>query len=381
MFVSVQVALSLVWLTCAAMCVRGLLQEGTADTGFDTRNGLVVGLGPESLGYDAQRSRALLQQLLERARTEPGVTSVSSAWLAPLALRGVEADVLHTGSPLLPRAASVRVDSNSVGAGYFRTLGIPLLSGREFQTADLDREVAVINETMARQFWPGQSPVGRVVTVKGRFAGAYQVIAVARDCKYHQLRESPRPYLYLPQRSASNFRLILRTAGDARSGLEQLRRLVWSMDPDISFLEQETLAESVQNAMLWSRLATQLALGVTAIAVLLTSLGVYSVVSYAVSRGTRDIGIRMALGAGRGQVLATVLRRGAVLVCGGFAVGLLLSLAAAAGLAHVVYGVAPFDPLVLGSAVLALAAMAGAAIYIPACRAAALDPLSALREE
>jgi predicted permease len=380
-FVSVQVALSLVWLTAAAMCVRGLLKEAQADAGFDTRNAVVAGLMPGSGGYNEARSQALLRNLLARLQAEPGVRSVTSAWLAPLALRGWEADVRNTGSRLLPLAASVPVDSNAVGAGYFRTMSIPLLSGREFEAVDLKRNVAVVNETMARRFWPGESPLGRVVTLTGRFAGAYQVIAVARDCKYHQLREAPRPYLYLPQRDASTFRVILRTAGDPRPHLERLRRLIWSLDPDASIRELQTLTENAEDSMLWSRLATKLAFGVAIITVFLTSLGVYSVVSYAVSRRTRDIGIRMALGASQGQVLATVLRHGAVLIGGGFGAGLLLSLAVTAVLAGLVYGVAPLDPAVLGSAALVLALTAGAGIYIPARRAAALDPLTAMREE
>ncbi len=375
LFVSVQLALSLAWLTAATMCVRGLLNETQADPGFDRGNGLVAGLW---CGAGQTRAPALRTEVLDRLRGESWVRSAATAWLAPVALHGWQTDV-HRAD--LPGAEQIWVSANAVGDGFFRTMGVPLLLGREFDRTDLRRNVVIVNQTLARQFWPGESPLGREIIAGGSLAGTYQVIAVARDSMHHEVRDRRQPYLYLPQRDASNFRVIVRTAGDPTMHLERLRAIVRSYEPDLAVMDLRTLEQSVEDAMFWSRLTTWTAIGVAAAALLLCALGVYSIVSYLVTRSTRDIGIRMALGASRREILVTVFRRGAVLAGGGLGAGLLLSLGVAALLANVVYGVAPMDPLALGTAALVLCVAAGLAIYLPARRAAALDPLAALRRE
>jgi predicted permease len=376
--VAAQVAVSLVWLTAAGMLCRGLMNVRDVDPGFKTGHRLVAVMMPVLNGYSPARANAFCRALRPRLEALDGVASVSIADEAPLSPLGgrLSRRVHPTGSP----SAALSAGANRVEPGYFQTLGIPLLNGSDFRMQDLDGpKTAIVNETLAQRFWPGQNPVGKTLTADG--SEEYRLIGVARDSKHNTLAESPRPFLYLPMEHDGMISVLLQTKGDPAAAQAAVRNTIAAVDPDLPLVGFAPLEEAVAyKSEYFPRLAAAFALMASLLAVSLSALGLYSTVSYFVSRRTREIGIHMALGASPASVFAGVFRQGWRAVAVGCGAGLPLSLGVSYALKALVYGVSVADPTVFAPVCLFLCLVVSAALYFPARRATRIEPNIALRE-
>jgi predicted permease len=377
-----QVALSLLLLVTAALFFRGLGHARTVDPGFAIRNGVMAALDLLPNGYDAARGTTLHQQLLERVSALPQVTSATVAYSMPLDISGGSNMTLDIDGYQPAQGEEIDVYYNRVGPRYFETMGIPLVAGRSIGTGDVEgRQLSVvINETMAQKYWKGQDPVGRTV----RFgSGPAVVIGVAKNGKYGQLNETPRNFMYVP--IAQYFRhdaiLIVRTEGDPAAIVPALHAEVKKLDPNLPLFDVRTINEHMKLRVFIPRLASTLLALFGGLAVLLAVVGLYSVVAYNVAQRTREIGVRVALGASRGQILLLVLRQGMILTVIGLVIGGMLAVAAGFGLRSQLMGIAPTDPVSFIGTTLLLLGVSLAACLVPARRATRLDPVTALRLE
>ncbi len=375
-----QLALSLVLLVAGGLLTRGLLAARGTEIGFDPTPVASVSFNLQMNGYDLGRAMALRARALETVRALPGVVEVSTATRLPLApdinMDGVKVPGVHAADD-----DSTPIDAVSVGAGYFRAVGIPIVSGRPFTEDDIarDRRVAVINEAMARKYWPIESPLGRTFH-RGEFSDpTYEVIGVARDHKVRSVGEAPTPYLHLPAAPGRSIGLIVRTSTPAEGALPMIRRALWDLEPDIVFTEDVPATAVVETTMAPTRIGAMVIGAFGAAALLLAAVGLYGVIAYSVSLRTREVGVRMALGASPGQVLRLVLAQGGVLAVTGIVLGALGALGVGQVLASLLYGVSPFDPVAFLAAGGILLLVALAANLVPAISAARIDPLRALK--
>jgi predicted permease len=377
-----QVALSLIALIAAGLFLRELRHSQNINTGFETRGVLVMNFNLLREGYTPERGTVFYDQIVERASGLPGVQGAAIAQSPPLAggfMRSVfpeGADTTTTGRIL--------VQVNTVGTGYFQTIGIPLVRGRDFTRADTAeaQKVVVVNETMAQQFWKGEDPLGK----RFKFFGDEDfttVVGVAKDSKYNAVAEDPQNFIYQPlsQNYTPQATLHVRSAGDAASLANAVRGAARELDPSMSLFNLRTLEEQVGNSLQPLQMNVLMLAVFGGLALILASIGLYGVASYSVSQRTREIGVRMALGAQPSSVLGLVLGHGMVLVGIGLAVGLVTAYAAAGFMRTLVVVVDPHDPLTFVVTACGLAIVALVASYVPARRATRIDPLIALRTE
>ena len=382
--VAAQLALSLVGISAAAMLTKGVLDLNPFDAGVDPHKVLTATTWPTMSGYTDERTAEFRRQLTARMEGQAGVEAVAFAASMPGAGDTRPQKALHTGSALLPKQDTVTVNSNLVGPGFFQALGIRVLRGREFGEADMSgRPVCVVNETLARRFWPGQEPLGQMMRLREAKVVDYEVVGVARDTAYERGENDYTPFLYLPMAKGGFLTMMVRTSGQAGTLAETVRRTVGAVDPEMPLLALDTMAEKLTGGgpgvELRLRAGMMGTLGTTAL--LLSALGLYSVIAYLVSRRTREIGIRLALGAGRVDVLRAVMRDGTRLVGVGMAAGVALSLIVCPLLTKHLVGVKPNHPGVLAAACGVLALVAAAAMFVPARRACKVEALAALRYE
>jgi predicted permease len=382
--VAAQLALSMVGITAAAMLTRSVWNLNPFDAGMDPRKTLTAILWPSMNDYKPERAVEFRRELESRLKALPGAQAVAFAALVPGGGENRSQKVINNGSPLLPKQETVLVGSNSVAPGFFRTFGIQLLRGRDFVEADLSgRPLCVVNQTMARRFWRNQEPIGQTVRVAGQKTTEYAVIGVARDTAYEKNGEDPAPFLYLPLSGNDFLTVFVRGSGDAEALAEPLRRTVAALDPEMPLQTIDVLARRLTGGSNGTELRLRAGLMGTlgGTALLLSAFGLYGVLAYVVSRRTREIGIRLALGAGRADVLTAVLKDGLRLVAVGMASGVALSLAVCPLLANHLFGVTPNHPAVLAASCAILGAVAALAMLVPARRACRLQALSALRYE
>jgi predicted permease len=383
-FVVAQVAVSLLLLVTAGLFLRALQHAGALDPGFDPGHVETVTLDPSVLGLDKPRSQQLFLRLGERVAGLPGVQAVTLADATPLGLGNLfgssRTEIKVAGRQPPPGKDAFEVEDSVIGTRYFETLRIPLLAGRDFGEGDRAGAhlVAIVNATMARHFWPGEDPIGK------RFARdnqAVEVVGLARDSKTSRVTEEPHDYLYLPflQVPGTRMTLFARAAGDPTTLAPALRREVRQLAENLPSLSLGTMQESIAVSRLPQRIAATVAslLGLTGL--LLAAIGIYGVVSYSVSLRHREIGIRMALGARQASVLRLVVRQGLQLALIGVAIGTGGALVLSRLLAGLLFGVSPSDPLTFASIAALLAATAMAASFVPARRAARIDPMRAFR--
>jgi predicted permease len=361
----------------AGLCTRSLLNARSIDPGFDTQHVLIAQLDPGSLGYSESKGKAFYQQLLERVEALPGVSSASLAGYLPLGTASqTQAFVIDQ--------REIGIDLTSAGPKYCQTMGMLLLRGRDFTAEDATAspKPVIINEAMARRFWSGQDPIGRRLGFPDdRSHRGLIVVGVVKTGKYHTLSEDPQPFMYLPFDHRPRATLVVRTESDPRSLLAPVRREVQALDPNVIPIDLETMKQYMA-LPLFPAHTTGLLLGAFGIlALVLAVTGLYGVISYSVGQRTREIGLRMALGANRSDVLKLVLRHGMVLALAGVSLGVIVSLVAARVLSSLLYGIRPTDPTTYVSVSLTLTAVALLASYIPARRAAKVDPMVALRHE
>ncbi|HEY7183532.1 MAG TPA: ABC transporter permease [Blastocatellia bacterium] len=378
-----QISVSLVSLVCGGLFIRNLAEQRKVNLGFDPERALMVSMEVFPNGYDDKRGAEFYRQLVERVSTLPGVESASlSSGVPPLLVSRSMSTVEIEG--YAPRADEmINIDVESVAPRYFQTMRIPLLEGREFSDTDQAQStpVAIVNETMARRYWGGQSPVGRRLR---RGTGVWSaVIGVARDVKYFGPAEPAHPWIYYPhaQEYYSMMTLIARTTGDPWQALAGVRGAVRSLDSTLPVFDEKTLATHCGAALFLDRIVVTFLSAFGLLALSLAAVGLYGVMAYSVSQRTREIGIRMALGARTGDALKQVIRQGMILTLIGVVIGLSAATALTRLMKSLLVGVSATDALTFTLVSLSLAAVALLACYLPARRAAKVDPMVALRCE
>jgi predicted permease len=384
LLVILQVAVSLISLIGAGLFLASARAAERIDPGFDSRKMLVVTFDVGAQGYDETRGRQFYRQLIDRIKELPGVRDAAVAEYAVLLGDvGLARTVIPAGKELPPGETGYMIQINGVSDRFFETVGIPILRGRGFLEADRQdsRLVAVINEEMAARLWPGEDPVGRQFQFFGT-PGSVEVVGVARNSKYGFLGEKPPMYLYLPiaQSYASEATLHVRTDGDPASLTGPLRRVAKSLDPRLPLADLRTGSRVMDDALWAPRTAARLLTAFGLLALALAAIGIYGVMSYLVYQGRREIAVRIALGAQRLDVLGQVIRRGMATVAVGIAAGLLAAWLLARLAGALLYGTAPTDPKAWGVAALLLLVVAIVATWLPARRAAAINPILVLRE-
>ena len=388
-FVVAQVALSLLLVVAAGLLVRALSHAAALDPGFDPRGVEIAGVDFSLAGYTEATGRVFARDLLARVRQLPGVQSATLSRMLPLgnSRMGLGPVTIPGGAAPPPGGQwSPQIEWNIVEPGYFATLRTPLLRGRDFDERDREgaQDAVIVNETAARTFWPGQEALGRAVrqqTAREQFR-TLVVVGVARDAKSRSLSAPPAPYLYvsLQQQYSSRMTIVARTI-DGRRIAGELRRLLASMDPNLPIVASQTLEDYTAIGLVPQRVAASVAGSLGLVGLLLASMGIYGVTAYMVARRTREIGIRVALGAQRGDVVRMVLRQGMTLAGVGVLIGLMLAAGASQLLATLLFGVPPIDPVTfIGSTVL-FVAIGLTACLVPARRAIRINAMEALRYE
>jgi predicted permease len=394
-----QVAGSLIVLVAAGLFVRSLTNAEALDLGYDPHNVLNIVLDPKLQGYDQPRAEAFYRELLNRAKALPGVTSASLAFSIPLGYYGDGTSISVEGQERQP------ADKHAPGAGYncvspdyFATMRMKILHGRAFTDADTitSERVAIVNQVMAARLWPNQDAVGRRFSYegalgpfgtekKGGSGPLVTVVGVARNAKVQGLLDEPGNFFYVPQ--TQNYKSIhtlqLRTAVPPQTMIVPAETLVRELDPNLPMYDVMTMDQSMSgaNGYFLFKIGAGFAASLGALGLLLAVVGVYGVVSYGASQRQHEIGVRMALGAQQRSVLALVIRQAVVLVGAGVGVGLLAALGVSRVLASLLVGVSSYDPVTFASVATLLVAVALVACYIPARRAARVDPMVALRHE
>ncbi len=372
-----QVALSLVALITAALFLRSSQAAARIDPGFDTEHVAVMNVTPGQQGYDQPRAEQFYRDVATAVRALPGVTAAS--WATNLPLFGfVQRSVFLDGKESAPPVLTTTID---VDVGYFSTTSIALVRGRDFREADrTGPPVAIVNETMVRRYWPGDEAIGK----RFRFyteSEYREVIGIVETVKYGTLGEDPQPAAYrpLPQVYTDTAVLYVRAAGDPAATIEPVRRVIHQHDPRMPVQNPQVIKDVISQSLWAVNLAAGL-LGVFGVlALVLACVGLYGVMSYSVGQRTREIGLRMALGAGRQTVLALVLRQGLTLVGAGVVLGVAGALAASRLVGTLLFA-SPSDPVSFVGASAALVAVALVASLVPARRASRVDPIIALRD-
>ena len=377
----VQFALSLALLVAATLLARTVYHLRALPTGFDMEHIALLAVDPEAAQFDGARMRAYLTDAITRLSRIPGVKAAGFGKVIPLGFGGSRTTISVPGYEPRP-GEDMEINLNRISSSYFEAMGIALVEGRSFDAPEMDgrRPGMIVNRTMAARYWPGRRAIGQHVVMDGT---TIEVVGVAHDVKYRILREEAAPSFYLPldtQRATAGV-LHVRTDGDPSALLETLRRTVASVDPLVPITAVRTLRQQVALNLTDERMAMAIGLVLGGAALLLAAAGLYGSMAYAVGQRTRELGVRMALGATGGEIRRLVLRQALIESLAGTAIGSGLALWLARGLEHRLFGVKPTDiPTLLACATL-LAAIAVVATWVPARRAARVDPVTALRVE
>ena len=380
--VLVQVSLSFILLVGALLLVKSMQRISTADPGFSTQNVLVTGLDLISAAYDKPRARNFFNQLLERVQSIPGVEAAALGRVSPFSYSvfseaRIAVDGYEPSANELPT-----VEYNQVTPGYFATMGIPIISGRDFTRADDENapQVVVVNQKMVAQYWRGEDPVGKRLQVKGQWV---RVIGVARQAKYESFGETSKPFFYTPlqQDFALRANVYVRTSRDAPSIAAALTREIHALDDNLAPSEVATLRKRMNMTALASGQVALALLGIFgALALLLAAIGLYAVMSYAVSQSTRELGLRMALGAQAADLLRLVMSYGLGLTLAGLGAGIVVALGLTRLMQGMLYTISPRDPFAFTMAFAVMTVVSVIACLAPAWRAARTDPVQALRD-
>jgi len=383
LLVITEIALALVALVGAGLFVRSMQNAQRIDPGFESKNLFVFAFDLGALHYDEGRAQQYFRTAMERAQASPGVASATIASNFPLG-GGLARTVFPEGEDEGTGYRGTLTQLDDVAPNFFSTLRIPFVSGREFTDSDRKdtTQVAIVNEAMAKQFWPGQNAVGKRFHFFGE-TQLRQVVGVVRNTVVNAIGEEPQPLAYLPltQDFSPAVTMQVRTTGRPEEVIATVRGQVQSLDTNLALTNFNTIGELLDQGLWAPRMGAALLTVFGAIALVLAVVGVYGVLSYSVSQQTREIGIRMAMGAQSGTVLGLVVKQGMRLAIAGLALGLVAALAAMRALSTLLFGVSAHDPLIFSSVVLILATAAVLACYFPARRAARLNPLVALRYE
>jgi predicted permease len=381
-----QVALSLVLVTGALLFARTMANLLTVDAGFRQDNMLITQVDMSQLHLPVARRLAAKKQIVDRLRNVAGVDAAAEVGIVPVSGSGTNNRVWADGEN---SQSGLTSNFNRIGSGYFKTLDTPLVAGRDFGEQDTPSspKVAIVNREFAQRFGRGANPVGmriRREATPDEPETAFEIVGVAKNSKYHDLREKPVPIVYLPtsqEQNPDSFEQVMIHSALPLAGLTtSLKSAVAGVNPAIN-VDFQVFKTQVQDSLLPERLMAALSGFFGALAALLTAVGLYGVISFLVAQRTHEIGIRMALGAGKGRVLSSILRETLTLTALGVGVGLPITFGVSRLIASMLFGISPNDPIALALAALALCGVSVAAAYLPARRAAAVDPMVALREE
>ena len=382
-----QVAGTLVVLVVAGLFARSLQSTQNMELGFNPDGVLNLGFDPSQIGYDEARSTNLFRAIKERVAAVPGVQAVSFAYASPFGVYNTGGPVWKENEKSLPPNEVRSILYNRVDDDYFKTLQIPIVRGRAFSLQDqaASMRVAVINETMAKQLWPGEDPIGHHFSYAKADATPFEVVGVAKDGRYAEAMEDPRAYFYLPlAQSYTPIRVLhVRASVDSVTLAAALQREVQTLEPALPVYNVQPMRQSLNgvNGFFLARMGAMFASILGMLGLLLAVVGVYGVVSYAVALRTQEIGVRMAMGAQSRNVLSMILRQGVTLAGYGLLIGLALSFGLSRFLKSLLFQVSAADPLTYGSVSALMLAITVLACYVPARRASNVDPLVALRYE
>ena len=385
-----QVAMSVLLLVIAGLAIRSARAAASIDVGFDPASVVSASLDLETRGYSPDRGRAFIQALQERLDASAAIASANFVDIVPLTLSNTTTNRLRDTNPVWVEGqplSTPQIYVNAVSPRHFRTLGIPLLAGRDFTALDTSTSggVAIVNETMAQRFWPGQNPIGqRLRPLNGSTSpeDVVEVVGLVRDSKYVTAGEEPRVFMYRPltQAYVPRVTVLARGRGADADTLATLKREVGAIDNGLALFAVSPLREAISVSLLPARIVGGL-LGVLGLlALTLAAIGVYGVLSFIVGARTREIGVRIAVGASPAAVIRMVMRQALTWTATGMAVGFALALVSSQLLRSFLYGVSPTDPLTFAAVIVVLSAVAALAAWLPARRASRLDPVIALRQ-
>jgi predicted permease len=379
-----QIAISMALLIAAGLFVKSLAKISRVDLGLKTENVVTFGVSPELNAYSQEKSQALFARIEDEMARQPGVTGVTSAIVAVLAGNNWGTDVTVQGFQRGPD-----IDSNSrfnrVGPDYFKTLGIPLIAGREFTRQDAAKspKVAIVNEAFVRKFKLGPDAIGKLMTDEGETPDT-QIIGVAKNSKYSEVKDAVPALFFAPYKQADRVQSMtfyVKTAADPEQLVGQIPRLLQGIDPNLPVEELRMLDQQVRENVFMDRFIGIMSTSFAVLATLLAAVGLYGVLAYTVAQRTREIGLRMALGAAPARVRFMILRQVGVMTLCGAGIGLLAALWIARLAEGILFNMQGRDPVVFIAATLTLAVVALAAGFIPAHRASKVDPMIALRWE
>ena len=379
--VVLQVTLSFLLLVGATLLMQSLSKIRATSPGFSTQV-FDTSVPLVTAGYDAPRAKIFQDELIQRVRALPGIEEAAYARVVPLSYQSYSSTPIAVDGYEPQPDEQPTAEYNEVSPDYFATMSIPLISGREFTRADDENAppVAIVNQTMVARYWRGKNPIGQRLEVKGNWV---LVVGVVKDSKYYSIEETPRPFFYVPLRQyfAIEPDIHIRTTQPLETIQTALMREVRALDPNLALYEMITLQEQVNRSTSEQLVAVTLVALFGGLALLLASIGLYGVMSYTVSQSTRELGLRMALGAGASNVLRLVLSRGLLLTTTGIMIGIVLALLLTRLLGNLLYQVSPRDPLAFAAAFVVMALASTAACFLPAWRATRTDPIRALRAE
>ena len=385
LLVATQVAISLVLLITAGLFLQSFENATEIDPGFDTENRLLLSTNLGLQGYNESEGRAFYRQALERIESTPGVQSASLGRPLPLDASSNSTDVVIEELYRKEEEDEFPILYSVVGSRYFETMGTELVSGRGFNEHDTESSprVVIINETMARRFWPGEDAIGKGFLVWGAEGEHVEVVGVAKDGKYMTLGEDPQPFLFLPfeQNYNSEMTFLLQTEANPQRLAARARNEIQALDAELPIFGIKSMDEYMSRHYVGPEAIASMAGVFGFVALLLASVGIYGVMSYAVVQRTQEIGIRMALGARQVDVLGMVVKQGSIIVLAGIVVGVGAALASTQGMTSLLYQVRTSDPGIFLIVCAVLALVASLASLIPARRAARVDPLIALKYE
>lgn len=380
--VVIQVSLSFVLLVSAVLLIESMQQLRKSDPGFLTESLLTTGIDLVAAGYDMTRAKDFHNRLIDRVTTLPGVESAALARVRPFSYQTYSSDLIAVDGYQHGADEQPSAEYNEVSPGYFRTMGIPLLFGREFTDADNETSdrVAIVNEKMVAKYWRGEDPVGKRLQVKDKWL---RVVGVAKLAKYGSFSEAPKPFFYVPLRQNFSIRttVAIRTTKDPAAMAADLTRMIHELDPNLAAAEVITMRQHInRTALSRQQIGAALLSIFSGLALLLAAVGLYGVIAYSVSQSTREFGLRMALGARPSHVLRLVLSHGLWLTAIGVILGATAAFALTRLFATMLYRVSPRDPFAFGSAFVVMTVASVAACFFPAWWATQTDPVRVLRD-